>query len=194
STDAKPIPEIYLSWLEWVSNYYMYPLGLTLSLMFPPPKKEGRKPRKSSPIPQVENKEFVELTSEQQAAFENISALEGYQAHLLWGVTGSGKTEVYLELLRKILDEGKQALILVPEISLTPQLLRRFSERFGDEIAVIHSHLTEREKTDQWWSVVDGKKKILIGARSALFCPFPNLGVIIIDEEHETSYKQDEKL
>ncbi len=194
NTEAHPIPPVYMEWLEWISNYYIYPLGQTLSLMIPPLKKEGRKPRKKSPVPRVEQKDFVKLTQEQQEAFEKISSLQGYQAHLLWGVTGSGKTEVYLELLRKILDSEKQALILVPEISLTPQLLRRFSERFGDEIAVIHSHLTEREKTDQWWSVVDGKKKILIGARSALFCPPPNLGIIIVDEEHETSYKQDEKL
>src|SRR5690606_29048399 len=80
------------------------------------------------------------------------------------------------------------------EISLTPQLIRRFSERFGDQIAVIHSHLTDREKTNQWWSIVDGKKKILIGARSALFCPFQNLSIIVVDEEHEPSFKQDEKL
>jgi primosomal protein N' (replication factor Y) len=194
STDMQPIPKKYLDWLRWISEYYMYPLGQTLPLMFPPLKKEGGKTRKSSPLPDVERKDFVKLSEEQEEAFQKISSLEGFQTHLLWGITGSGKTEVYLELLKKLLNEGKQALVLVPEISLTPQLLRRFVERFGDEVAVIHSHLTEREKTNQWWSVVDGKKKILIGARSALFCPFPNLGAIIIDEEHETSFKQDEKL
>lgn len=194
NSEAKAIPNVYLEWLSWISEYYLYPLGPTLSLMFPPLKKEGRKPRKSSPVPHVDKKEFVQLTEEQRLAVDSISSLSGFQTHLLWGVTGSGKTEVYLELLRKILAEGKQALILVPEISLTPQLLRRFSEKFENEIAVIHSHLTAREKTDQWWSIVDGKKKILIGARSALFCPLPNLGMIVIDEEHEGSYKQDEKL
>lgn len=194
STDAQPITKTYLDWLLWISEYYMYPIGMTLPLMFPPLKKEGRKTRKSSPIPDVEKKDFVTLSDEQQNAFQKISSMEGFQTHLLWGITGSGKTEVYLELLKKTIAEGKQGLILVPEISLTPQLLRRFTERFGDEIAVIHSHLTEREKTNQWWSVVDGKKKILIGARSALFCPFPDLGLIVIDEEHETSFKQDEKL
>lgn len=194
STDAQPISKKYLTWLMWISEYYMYPLGQTLSLMFPPLKKEGGKTRKSSPLPDVQRKDFVKLSDEQNEAFEKISALDGFQTHLLWGITGSGKTEVYLELLKKIIADGKQALVLVPEISLTPQLLRRFVERFGDEVAVIHSHLTEREKTNQWWSVVDGKKKILIGARSALFCPFPNLGIIIVDEEHESSFKQDEKL
>jgi primosomal protein N' (replication factor Y) len=194
STDAQPISKVYLDWLKWISDYYMYPLGQTLSQMFPPLKKEGGKTRKASPVPPVARKDFVKLSDEQNDAFEKISSLKGFQSHLLWGITGSGKTEVYLELLKKVISEGKQGLVLVPEISLTPQLLRRFSERFGDEVAVIHSHLTEREKTNQWWSVVDGKKKILIGARSALFCPFPNLGMIVIDEEHEASFKQDEKL
>lgn len=193
SAEAQPISKKYLDWLMWISDYYMYPLGQTLPLMFPPLKKEG-KARKSSPLPDVEKKDFVKLSEEQEEAYQKISSLKGFQTHLLWGITGSGKTEVYLELLRKTIAEGKQGLVLVPEISLTPQLLRRFTERFGDEVAVIHSHLTEREKTNQWWSIVDGKKKILIGARSALFCPFPNLGVIVIDEEHETSFKQDEKL
>lgn len=194
STDAHPISKVYLDWLKWISDYYMYPLGQTLPLMFPPLKKEGGKTRKSSPLPDVTRKDFVALSEEQTDAFKKISDLKGFQSHLLWGITGSGKTEVYLELLKNVIAEGKQGLVLVPEISLTPQLLRRFTERFGDEIAVIHSHLTEREKTNQWWSIVDGKKKILIGARSALFCPFPNLGMIIIDEEHESSFKQDEKL
>lgn len=194
STDAQPLSKKYLEWLTWISEYYMYPLGQTLPLMFPPLKKEGRKTKKSSPIPDVKRKDFVTLSEEQQDAFEKISSQNGFSTHLLWGITGSGKTEVYLELLKKTIAEGKQGLVLVPEISLTPQLLRRFTERFGDEVAVIHSHLTEREKTNQWWSIVDGRKKILIGARSALFCPFPNLGIIVIDEEHETSFKQDEKL
>lgn len=194
STEAPPLTPRYLEWLSWISEYYMYPLGQTLALMLPPLKKEGRKTRKSSPLPDVEKKDFVQLSDEQEEVFFNISSQKGFYTHLLWGITGSGKTEVYLELLKKTLEEGKQGLVLVPEISLTPQLLRRFTERFGDEIAVIHSHLTEREKTNQWWSIVDGKKKILIGARSALFCPFPNLGLIVVDEEHESSFKQDEKL
>jgi len=109
-------------------------------------------------------------------------------------VTGSGKTEVYLQLLERTLQQGKQGLVLVPEISLTPQLIHRFAARFGDQVAVLHSQLTDRERTNQWWDIVDGKKQILIGARSALFCPMKNLGLIVIDEEHEPSFKQDEKL
>ena len=85
-------------------------------------------------------------------------------------------------------------MVLVPEISLTPQLVRRFAERFSDQIAVLHSHLTDREKTDQWWQIVEGDKKLLIGARSALFCPVPNLGVIVVDEEHGRGDALEEEL
>ncbi|MCB0361788.1 MAG: primosomal protein N', partial [Bdellovibrionales bacterium] len=99
-----------------------------------------------------------------------------------------------LQLLSKVLRMGKQGLVLVPEISLTPQLLKKFSNRFPQQVAVIHSHLTQRERTEQWWSVIRGEKKILVGARSALFCPLAHLGIIIIDEEHEPSFKQEEKL
>ncbi|MCB0394671.1 MAG: primosomal protein N', partial [Bdellovibrionales bacterium] len=107
------------------------------------------------------------------------------------GVTGSGKTEVYFELLQSTIERGKRGLFLVPEISLTPQLIERFSRRFGDEFAVIHSGLTDRERTNFWWDIVEKRKKILIGVRSALFCPIDDLGIVIVDEEHEPSYKQD---
>lgn len=100
STDARPISKKYLDWLLWISEYYMYPLGQTLPLMFPPLKKEGGKTRKSSPLPDVERKDFVKLSEEQEEAFQKISSLKGFQTHLLWGITGSGKTEVYLELLK----------------------------------------------------------------------------------------------
>ena len=92
------------------------------------------------------------------------------------------------------MNEGKSGIFLLPEISLTPQLIRRFSERFGDQIAALHSQLTHRERTNQWWDMIEGRKKILIGARSAIFCPIENLGLIVVDEEHESSFKQDEKL
>lgn len=135
-----------------------------------------------------------DLTPEQKNAFESIAKFNGFSTHLVFGVTGSGKTEVYLRLLDKVLKEGKRGIVLVPEISLTPQLIQRFARRFGDKIAALHSQLTDRERTNQWWDVVEGRKSILIGARSALFCPVPDLGIIIVDEEHEPSYKQDEKL
>ena len=111
---------------------------------------------------------------------------------LLHGVTNSGKTEVYLQCIAKVLEEGKSAIVLVPEISLTPQTLRRFRSRFGDALSVLHSRLSERERYDEWNRINEGKVRIAIGARSALFAPFRNLGLIVVDEEHESTYKQSE--
>ena len=111
---------------------------------------------------------------------------------LLHGVTGSGKTEVYLQAIQYVLKEGKGAIVLVPEISLTPQTVERFRSRFGDAIAVLHSHLSDGERHDEWYRIYNGKARIVIGARSALFAPVAKLGLIIVDEEHEPSYKQSE--
>ncbi|KNF08737.1 primosomal protein N [Gottschalkia purinilytica] len=109
--------------------------------------------------------------------------------YLLHGVTGSGKTEVYLQIIEKILELGKETIVLVPEISLTPQTVERFVGRFGDKVAVLHSRLSLGERYDEWRKIKEKKVKIVVGARSAIFAPFENLGLIIIDEEHETSYK-----
>jgi primosomal protein N' (replication factor Y) len=111
---------------------------------------------------------------------------------LLHGVTGSGKTEVYLQAIRHVLDQGKGAIVLVPEISLTPQTVERFCARFGDMVAVLHSHLSDGERHDEWHRIFEGKARIVVGARSALFAPVDRLGLIVVDEEHETSYKQGE--
>jgi len=131
------------------------------------------------------------LLADQQLAVESISAgLDRYECHLLDGVTGSGKTEVYLCLLEKILAEGKQALVLVPEIGLTPQLLRRFQNRLGLEPAVIHSGLSAGERLQAWTDARSGRAALVIGTRSALFTPLPRLGIVILDEEHDASFKQ----
>ncbi|MCA1809694.1 MAG: primosomal protein N' [Kiritimatiellia bacterium] len=111
---------------------------------------------------------------------------------LLHGVTGSGKTEVYLQAIQDVLNQGRGAVMLVPEISLTPQTVERFHSRFGDAIAVLHSHLSDGERHDEWHRIHDGRARIAIGARSALFAPVADLGLIIVDEEHEPSYKQSE--
>lgn len=193
--ERPPIPPVYMDWLEWMAGYYLYPLGHVIEAMFPPlPRESKRTGRKDPVVKSYSPTPPPKLTPEQDAALSGIQSHSGFNVHLLFGVTGSGKTEVYLRLLETVIASGKQGLVLVPEIALTPQLIERFSRRFPDQIAVLHSHLTPREKTNQWWSAHTAGKKILIGARSALFCPLPDLGVIIIDEEHEPSYKQDEHL
>lgn len=184
-----------LKWVQWLADYYFHPVGLVADLILPPLSK-GKKnvARKRSPIPEFPPEAPFPLNPEQETAYKAIAADEGFQTHLLYGVTGSGKTEVYLHLFEKTLNEGKTGLFLLPEISLTPQLVNRFAKRFGSKIALLHSQLTDRERTQFWWEMITGEKQILIGARSALFCPVPNLGLIVVDEEHESSFKQEEKL
>lgn len=135
------------------------------------------------------------LNQEQRAAFEAINAgLDGFQTFLLAGVTGSGKTEVYLQLIHQVLEAGKQALVLIPEINLGPQTLARFEKRFNARIALLHSNVNDRERLDAWLAARDGEADIIIGTRSALFTPMKNPGLIILDEEHDASYKQQEGL
>jgi primosomal protein N' (replication factor Y) len=196
--EFKVFPKVFMQWLEWLADYYIHPPGFVMMNVFPPLDKgvgnARKKTKKASPVKPETYVAPPLLTSQQDKVIKDILDYENFVAHLVFGVTGSGKTEVYMRVLETHLAKGKTGLVIVPEIALTPQLLRRFAQRFGDRIAVIHSHLTPREKTNQWWDIVDGRKSILIGARSALFCPIPNLGIIIVDEEHEPSFKQDESL
>ncbi|MDF1998635.1 primosomal protein N' [Peribacillus frigoritolerans] len=135
------------------------------------------------------------LTAEQTAALKPIQEKIHHDEHdvfLLYGVTGSGKTEVYLQAIASVIEKGKEAIMLVPEISLTPQTVKRFKERFGEQVAVMHSGLSVGEKYDEWRKIHRKEVKVVVGARSAVFAPFENLGLVIIDEEHESSYKQEE--
>jgi len=135
------------------------------------------------------------LTLDQDVACKKISGAvdsRKFSPFLLHGVTGSGKTEVYLRAIGEVLKKGKEALVLVPEISLTPQLVKRFRARFGNQVTVIHSALSDGERFDAWRMASRGEVKVVIGARSAIFAPLNNIGIIIVDEEHETSYKQEE--
>jgi len=135
----------------------------------------------------------LQPTPAQQAAIDTMSGADKGEVFLLHGITGSGKTLVYIELLRRIVDErGQTAIVLVPEIALTPQTVDRFRAAFGDRIAVLHSALSEGERYDAWLALKRGEKRIVVGARSAVFAPLENLGAIIVDEEHESSYKQGE--
>lgn len=132
----------------------------------------------------------IELTEIQKKSVNDICKSNG-KPIVLFGVTGSGKTEVYMHVIEKMLSDGKTALMLVPEISLTPQMVRVFSDRFGKNVAVLHSALSVGEKHDEWHRIYNGEAKIVVGARSAIFAPLQNIGVIIIDEEHDSSYISD---
>src|SRR5699024_4898026 len=138
----------------------------------------------------------LSLTDEQEKAMIPINdsiRTETHKTFLLHGVTGSGKTEIYLQAIDKVIQKGQEAIVLVPEIALTPQMVERFKGRFGSEVAVLHSALSVGEKYDEWRKVLQQEVKVVVGARSAIFAPFKNLGIIIIDEEHETTYKQEEQ-
>ncbi len=133
----------------------------------------------------------LSLNTEQEHAFNSIcNDIDHYSAHLLFGITGSGKTEIFIQTIRKIIQSGKQALILVPEIGLTPQLVKRFTDRFSEKTITIHSEMSESSKLNSWLLAQMGEAKIIIGTRSALFTPMPDLGLIIVDEEHDLSFKQ----
>lgn len=147
---------------------------------------QGRDFKPTSPLP---------LTAEQEVVYTRISRaldVEQHEVFLLHGVTGSGKTEIYLQCIKRCMDQGRQAVVLVPEIALTPQMVERFKGRFGSGVAVMHSRLSVGERYDEWRKIREGKATVAVGARSAVFAPFANLGLIIMDEEHETSYKQEE--
>ena len=130
------------------------------------------------------------LTKEQESCLNTILNASELK-YLIKGVTGSGKTEVYIRLVSEMLEQGKSAIVLVPEISLTPQMIERFKGRFGEHVALFHSKLSDGERFDEWYRVKEGKANLVIGARSALFLPLQNLGLIIIDEEHENTYKSE---
>ncbi len=140
----------------------------------------------------VENDIAKSLTPDQAQALEQINHTIGCAEILLHGVTGSGKTEVYLQAIAPVLQRGQSALVLVPEIGLTPQLTDRFRARFGDQVCVYHSALSDGERFDTWRQMLNGSPQVVIGTRSAIFAPLPNLGLIVLDEEHDSSFKQDQ--
>ena len=138
--------------------------------------------------------EAITLNDEQQTAYDGLCTLlghEGGSAALLHGVTASGKTQVYLKLIEEALRRGKRAMLLVPEIALTPQILRRFTAQFGDDVAMLHSALPLTERYDQWKRIRRGEVHVVLGTRSAVFAPLPDIGLIILDEEQETSYQSE---
>ena len=156
-----------------------------------------RQPAERPPGMPLGSCQRIKLTAEQQQAADLIGARlkqGGFETFLLYGVTGSGKTEVYLQAMEKARRANRRSLILIPEISLTPQLLDRLEARFPDRVGVLHSALTPAERWAQWWRILDGGIDVVIGARSAIFAPVPDLGLVVVDEEHDPSYKQEEGL
>jgi primosomal protein N' (replication factor Y) len=186
--DYPPLPEAMLRLLEWMRHYYPSPLGIIAQQFLP--KDLPKKPVKTSVYPALDNTELPPLTLDQEQA---INAIEHTGMHILHGETGTGKTRVYIELTKKALDAKKSAIILTPEIGLTPQLATEFKKVFGDRVIVIHSQLTSVTRQRQWVDILNQTEPIvIIGPRSALFSPLRSIGLIVIDEAHETSYKQDQ--
>lgn len=205
--------------VQFIAHEYVAPLSSCVHLLTPvgrapkvvkrgdvwelqkPARRRKKKGEAEAPVPldediaeAAEAREGFALTEGQAAALACVDACIDRcagEACVVDGVTGSGKTEVYLRAIRHALELGRGAIVLVPEIALTPQTVSRFEGRFGDTVAVMHSRMTAGERFDQWEAVRLGKKRVVVGARSALFCPMATLGLIIIDEEHESTYKQE---
>jgi len=181
--------------LKFFSFYYMAEEGLFLKSSLP---KKVFETKESLELSEAEpefviNHPAIALTEEQKDALNQI-ALDRFNVYLLFGVTGSGKTEVYLRLIEKTIKAGKKAVVLVPEIALTPQYIKVFSERFSKEaISIIHSRLTKKEKFENWRRFTTGKSPILIGTRSSIFVSFERVGLVVVDEENDDSYKQESK-
>ncbi|NLC37592.1 MAG: primosomal protein N' [Alcaligenaceae bacterium] len=222
--DLPPMPPTWLALMEFASRYYQRPLGEVMMPALPPPLRKtsaytGKlaaggpvkrlerrlarrrlKPEDSAPSGVAGSVEAPTLNAEQRAAVERIAAVQGHGVVLVRGVTGSGKTEVYLHAARQVLERGLQVLFLVPEINLTPQLEQALRKRFArgegehDSLAVLHSGLSDGERLQAWLQAFNGKARMLLGTRLAITTPLPRLGLIIVDEEHDASYKQQDGL
>jgi primosomal protein N' (replication factor Y) len=185
-----------LQLLDFASRYYHYPLGQSLFCAIPPALKSTQeipsKSKKAKAVTKIPPAALLELNQEQQKVVNTLNKqLDTYSVNILFGITGSGKTEVYLELINQVINSGKQVLVLVPEINLTPQLVERFKQRFPNiNIAIATSKSTNNERYNVYTDAQNGVAQIIIGTRLAIFTPFAKLGIIIIDEEHDQSYKQ----
>ncbi|MBI4997617.1 MAG: primosomal protein N' [Rhodocyclales bacterium] len=195
--DMPPLPADWLALCEFCSRYYQHPLGQVMAFALPPMLRKGKLPRalKEKPARPAERKAPPAPLPEQEAAVAAILAARGFETFLLHGVTGSGKTEVYLRAIDAVLAAGKQALMLVPEIALTPQLEQRVSERFpGAHIVSAHSGIADAARARGFLAAQTGRADIVLGTRLSVFLPLPRLGLIVVDEEHDASFKQQEGL
>jgi len=190
--DQEPIIDKELQHLiEWTSSYYHYPIGEVYATAVPLYLRQGKTP-KPSPITTTSDIAIhKKLTTEQKEGFKLLGSFcENQQMVVIDGVTGSGKTELYLQTIDKYIQKNQQALVLVPEIGLTPQLFEQFYHRFGNVVSVLHSDITAKKRADIWLKAKENILKIIIGTRSGVFTPFKDLGIIIVDEEHDSSLKQ----
>jgi primosomal protein N' (replication factor Y) (superfamily II helicase) len=192
---VEELPPALVELALWIADYYGSTPGRALGLVAPLKRRpRGERPRPATRDSLAGEPAPAALTSSQRAALERITvAIDGGRggAFLLYGATGSGKTEVYLQACGAALERGLGAIVLVPEIALTPQTVGRFQARFGDRIAILHSALSEAERRDERERIARGEARIVVGARSAVFAPVAGLGVICVDEEHDASYKQE---
>jgi primosomal protein N' (replication factor Y) (superfamily II helicase) len=196
------VPIDLVALAEWLAEEYCSTLARALTLVLPPAatrRLSGRKRRLAPARPEhvrvgARTAGPPELTAEQDAALGELGAALGdraSQTRLLAGITGSGKTEVYLRVAAQALEQGRGAIVLVPEIALTPQIVGRFVERFGDTVAVLHSRLTVAQRREEWRRLRVGEARVCVGPRSAVFAPIERLGLIVVDEEHDSSYKHE---
>ncbi len=192
--DDEPIlDQTILDFLFWSAKYYHHPIGEVISAALPKNLRLGKeaKIKKVTGLSINTEKPDYKVTDEQSHAIDEIlKDQNSYHGFLLHGVTGSGKTEVYLNITQAVLDQGKQVLVLVPEIGLTPQMISRFESRLETRVVAIHSQLNETQKLDAYLMAKNTEAGVVLGTRSAIFAPMPNLGLIIIDEEHDGSFKQ----
>jgi primosomal protein N' (replication factor Y) len=190
------LPTTILRLYSWMVNYYLSTLGEVLRLALPSKiLKKYEHAEKPGVPPRVAEK--PKLTYPQSSAVKKIiNALQrgSYETFLLYGITGSGKTEVYLRCVEEVIKGGGRALVLVPEISMTPLLFKRFQERFNRTVVTIHSSLTDKERKRLWHAIKQGEYSVVIGPRSTIFIPIPDLKIIIVDEEHDHSYKEHERM
>ena len=194
--DQEPLlsPDVFRL-CEWAANYYQHSLGEVLECALPKALRQGKAPliKANATLEDTTTPEesALQLNDYQTICLQKILDKKNmFQTFLLEGVTGSGKTEVYLQVIADILKDGKQVLVLVPEISLTPQTIARFRARFKVPMVTMHSGLSEKDRLFSWLKTKTGEAKLVIGTRSAIFASFLSLGLIVVDEEHDHSFKQ----
>lgn len=203
--DTPILPDHLLLLCQWASEYYHYSLGEIINTALPTALRQGNKSKEKkwkehfqqkflkSTAKTISQPATLILNTEQKNTLKIIYEQQSkFNVFLLYGITGSGKTEIYLQLIQEALKKQQQALVLIPEISLTPQTIERFQQRFGDQVIAVHSKLSPKDRLYAFWAAQNQQINIIIGTRSAIFTPFKNLGLIIVDEEHDISYKQQE--